>query len=325
MIPCRICGNTENNRPHRIREMMYGFRDTFEYLECAKCGCLQIRDIPDDLSKYYPENYWVFQEKQLSANRAKNRIKELLSRRRTRYWLNSKPDPVGRLIAYGQEIPPYITWMRKAKVQSLDASILDVGCGKGDRLLMLAEDGFTHLTGVDPFIDRDITYQQGVQIYRKNLSDMTGSYDFISLHHSYEHMPDQLSTLKKLHELVNDQGCVLIRIPLVSSYAWKTYGTHWAQIDAPRHLYLHTEKSMSLLAQAAGFSIREVVYDSTLFQFWGSEQYRRDIAMYDPRSFLVNPEGSVFSPGEIENFKQQARELNQKGEGDQACFYLHRA
>ncbi|MDP1680579.1 MAG: class I SAM-dependent methyltransferase [Burkholderiales bacterium] len=297
----------------------------FEYIECAQCGCLQIRDIPDDLSKYYPENYWVFQEKQISATGQINRLQALLRRRRTKYWLSSKRDMLGRLIASGHEIPSHITWMRKAGIQKLDTAILDVGCGKGDRLLTLAEEGFTNLTGVDPFIEGDITYPNGVKIHKKNLPDMTGRYDLITLHHSYEHMPDQLTTLKKLHELLNNRGCVLIRIPLVSSYAWQKYGAHWAQIDAPRHLYLHTEQSMAILAHAAGFQIRETVYDSALFQFWGSEQYLRDISMYDPRSYLVNPQGSIFTSEEIENFKQQARELNQRGEGDQACFYLQKA
>lgn len=324
MTPCRICGNTENNCTHSIKEMMYGFRDTFEYIECAQCGCLQIQDIPDDLSKYYPANYWVFQEKQISATGRTSHLQSFLRQRRTKYWLSSKRDVLGRLISYGQDIPPHITWMRMAGIQTLDAAILDVGCGKGDRLLTLADEGFTNLTGVDPFIDGDINYPNGVKVHKNNLSNMMGRYDLITLHHSYEHMPDQLATLKKLHDLVENRGRVLIRIPLIS-FAWKEYGANWAQIDAPRHLYLHTEKSMRLLAQAAGFVIKEIAYDSTLFQFWGSEQYRRDIPMYDPRSYQVDPQGSIFTPEEIEGFKQQARELNQRGEGDQACFYLQKA
>ena len=50
------------NPTYVVREMMYGFKDEFDYFECGNCGCLQIEQIPDDLSKYYPENYWQFEE-----------------------------------------------------------------------------------------------------------------------------------------------------------------------------------------------------------------------------------------------------------------------
>jgi len=39
---------------------MLGLPDQFEYFECAHCGCLQIKKIPADLSKYYPEQYHSF-------------------------------------------------------------------------------------------------------------------------------------------------------------------------------------------------------------------------------------------------------------------------
>lgn len=85
MIPGRICSNTESNRALIVREMMYGFGDTFEYIECAQCGCLQIREIPDDLSKYYPENYWAFQGKKISTTGRTNHPQPLSCQWRTKH------------------------------------------------------------------------------------------------------------------------------------------------------------------------------------------------------------------------------------------------
>ena len=34
---CKICGNIEENKVFKIREMMFGFRDKFTYFECSKC------------------------------------------------------------------------------------------------------------------------------------------------------------------------------------------------------------------------------------------------------------------------------------------------
>jgi hypothetical protein len=59
-VKCRICANNENQKVSEVREMMFGFRDVFTYFQCSVCGCLQIADIPTDMSKYYPSNYYSY-------------------------------------------------------------------------------------------------------------------------------------------------------------------------------------------------------------------------------------------------------------------------
>ncbi|MDO8891117.1 MAG: class I SAM-dependent methyltransferase [Sulfurimicrobium sp.] len=324
MDACRICGNEQGNKLHEVREMMYGLREAFEYIECANCGCLQIRTIPNDLSKYYPEGYWGFQKKRMAMEVQEGTLSAWLRRRRTQYWLSTSRDPIGRLIAMKHEIPRHITWVRRAGLTSLNAPILDVGCGLGDRLRTLRHEGFANLTGVDPFIEKDINYPNGIRIRKSSLYDVNGKFDFITLHHSFEHMPDPRAVLEKLHTLLNAQSVVLVRIPVADSYAWHNYGVHWAQIDAPRHFYLHTVKSMQHLAEQTGFDIVDVAYDSYEFQFWGSEQYKHDIPLYDELSYETHPEHCMFTAEQINAFQVRAREFNLSGEGDQACFYLRK-
>lgn len=59
---CNICGNDKGNRQHEAREMAFGLRDKFTYLECGSCGCLQLLNIPADMSRYYPGDYYSMQE-----------------------------------------------------------------------------------------------------------------------------------------------------------------------------------------------------------------------------------------------------------------------
>ena len=56
---CRIC-NGPLGPALTVREMMYGTRDEFDYHQCHDCACLQISKIPEDIGKYYPENYYSF-------------------------------------------------------------------------------------------------------------------------------------------------------------------------------------------------------------------------------------------------------------------------
>jgi hypothetical protein len=116
----------------------------------------------------------------------------------------------------------------------------------------------------------------------------------------------------------------VIRIPTVSSYAWKHYGVNWVQLDAPRHFYLHSLESMRFLVEQAGLKLSEVVYDSTAFQFWASEQYALNIPLYDDRSYAVSPKRSYFTKEQIAAFEKRASELNRTNLGDQAAFYLRK-
>jgi predicted SAM-dependent methyltransferase len=144
-------------------------------------------------------------------------------------------------------------------------------------------------------------------------------------HHAFEHVPDPLETLVSTARLLVPGGICLIRIPIGGSYAWEHYRTNWVQLDAPRHYFLHTVDSMRLLASRSGLLLDQVIYDSTEFQFWGSEQYQRDIPLYSPQSYKQNPQHSIFTPEQIATFHHQAEELNQQGRGDQAAFYLRKA
>ena len=61
MMLCRACGRDAVFRLFAAREMLFGLRHRFEYGECPHCGSLQIRQIPANLSDYYPADYYSLQ------------------------------------------------------------------------------------------------------------------------------------------------------------------------------------------------------------------------------------------------------------------------
>jgi SAM-dependent methyltransferase len=311
-MSCRICQSVEISCRVVAREMMFGFRDPFSYFECANCGCVQIQEIPADLGRYYPQNYYSFQGSGAAARWLKER------------WAACSfggSDPVGSLIA--------AAFGKNASVESVkrsgagfDADILDVGCGGGDFLLQLRSLGFSSLTGVDPFIANDLHYKNGVRVFKKNLGEMSGQFDLITLHHSLEHMADPAEILRQAGKILRPGGQMAIRVP-VAGAAWKQFKENWVGLDPPRHIFLPTVKSMEILAARAGLRLGRVVFDSTEFQFWASEQYRRDIPLHDARSQL-SLRKRLLAFGKMRRQRRQAGELNARGEGDAACFHLHK-
>lgn len=322
-VQCQICGNAENNRQHTAREMMFGMRDCFDYLECAACGTLQIVEIPD-LSRYYPPDYYAFNET-VEPHFIKRRRSHLLARLAARYFLDEK-HLIGKYVAAKK------TWTKETFPFSLrqfdlgldfQSRILDFGCGAGKLLNLLRGFGFRRLTGADAFIEKDIFYPNGVKIYKRALAELEPAFDLVMLHHSFEHLPNPLETLREIHRLLSGDGYCLIRVP-VAAFAWEKYGVDWVQLDPPRHLFIYTEKSLRLLAENAGFTVTRVIYDSESFQFWASEQYLQDIPLTDARSYHGDIAASIFTGEQMDEWERQTQVLNQQSKGDQACFYLQK-
>lgn len=315
---CRICGNERANRLHYPRERMYGWGDVFEYLECGDCGCLQIVDVPADLGRYYADSYYSYKP---PKDKRYPRAVLALRAQRTRHLLGER-NAVGAMLALlSRRHSEHFEWFRRGRV-GLASAIVDIGCGAGKLLRQLQRDGFTNLLGVDPFIDADIDYGGGLRILKRRIQDLDRRFDFIMLHHSFEHMPDPAETLQHLRGVIADQGTLLLRVPVADSYARRKYGIFWRAWDPPRHLFLHTIRSIHVLARAAGFHVTETAYDSTREQITLSEMCLRGIPLREYQRLQPGQSAESYDDREWERFAHQAETLNALRDGDTACFYL---
>lgn len=307
---CRICGGPAAE-VLSVPEMMYGSGERFDYFTCADCGCLQIADIPSDLARHYPAQYYSLAPeggRRLSWRRRLAARWEAARQGGPLAWLCAKLRPNAEL-----------RLLRDIGV-TIDDAVLDVGCGRGDRVKMLAEAGFHRAEGIDAFLAGDVTYGGRVIARPGRIEDARGLYRLVMFHHSLEHMPDQTAVLARARELIGDNGRILVRVPTSSSFAWREYRENWVQLDSPRHLYLHSRESLRLMAEQLGLRVLRMDDDSSSFQFWGSEQYRRGIALTDPRGH--GKAHRLFDKAEMKAFARRAEELNRKGEGDQVSLVL---
>jgi SAM-dependent methyltransferase len=302
---CVVCGPGHSHAMHIVPEAMFQSGEQFRYRECGSCGCLQISDMPDDLSPYYGTNYYSFGKPtgRLSHDVLQTRLARDVVRLNTRFY---------NRFGYGRGIP----WARSARM-AIDDRIIDVGCGAGENLLRMRAYGYRHLTGADPFLDADRVVAPEVQLVRRSHTDITGEFDWIMMHHAFEHVPDPRATLASFKRILARDGRVLLRVPLVGGLAWREYGTDWVQIDAPRHLVLYSLRGLRRLVEQEGFEVELVVYDSSGFQFWASEKVRRR------ESYLHGPLG--FTDEQLATWEQRSKDVNKALDGDQAAIVIRMA
>jgi hypothetical protein len=272
--------------------MMLGTRDQFLYSECAECGCLSLAEVPDDLDQYYPLDYC----------KLKTRPPSILRKLRNALYLSR----YSFLVNWRQRKD--LDVIRRIKLKK-NMTFLEVGGKSGSLLGDLRELGYD-AHGVNYFVKGDVKDRYGVRVERKTLAEVKGKFDVILFRHSLEHMPIEMLRLAREH-LKSDGSCVVC-IPVLG-WAWQTYSTDWAELDAPRHLVVHSSKSFGLLAEKSGFRIDKVVFDSSEYQFWTSNWYQRNV----PLIHMPQPTRLQRS-----RMRRLAEALNLIGKGDTAQFYL---
>jgi SAM-dependent methyltransferase len=291
---------------------MFGTGEVFDYVECGQCGSLRIDTIPEQLSSYYGSGYYT------NLGSRSRVVGSLLARRDAAAF--TRRGVVGRLVDWWQPNSG-LRVLARADIRK-DARILDVGCGSGSMLRSMAAAGHQNLIGVDPFVEQDIHCNGKVLVRKGRVGDLSGPYDLVMFHHSLEHMADPADSLREARRLLDDEtGRCLVRVPTVSSWAWRQYGTAWIQLDPPRHLFVPSMSGLETALGGAGFEIERVEYDSTGFQIWGSEQAKRGIAVMSWKSVRMNPLLALARGRALASAARAARSLNVRRVGDQIAVW----
>jgi SAM-dependent methyltransferase len=302
--------------------MMFGTREGFDYLLCDGCGTIRIADIPADLERHYPARYHYerLDQDMLPGSELRRRLVRI----------GVRPDFVGSgrwaaRIALRLVSPPagYRRWRGsfvRWGVGAGDGAVLDVGCGPiPNRLIALRALGFDRLLGIDPFIERDVSVE-GVSVRKMGIDRIHSRFDLVWFHHSLEHVPDPAAALQAAARLLRPDGQVVVRTPVIGTALWDRYGTDWWELDPPRHLFVFSAPALEAMAVAAGLELVETVQETHPKEFIGSEQYRRDLAMFEPGSWFADEKASWVGAAELAEFTDDARQANTTGQAGRACF-----
>lgn len=321
MTLCAICKNSRGNVKVLAKELFLGTREVFPYILCARCSSLSIENIPQNLQELY-EKYPGLQH----PNYKKSAVRNFLKR-----YMITHVNFFAKKLSQRQETFDDLRLQALYDCHLLPTSdILDVGSGSGWFIYELHELGYRNAIGIEPAIGKDQILRNGATIYKQDIFGVNKEFDFISFHHSFEHLENPTDVLKKTAFLLKENGTCLIRLPNIESFAFRVFKEHWSGIHAPYHLFLPSKKGMEILCEQSGFKIIDIRFEQLVESFLRSYCYTLDFASHDTfgtRTMLKGkPLGSrtipLFTKQEIDFWKAKTKKVREDKLTDYVSYYL---
>lgn len=237
---CPLCGGGIKPRYRALRDRLEATQERFGISECQACCSAFLNPMPiGDMARYYPSAY-------LSGEDTSG------SRRR-------RPD-IERLYRYNQYKYDMKLLSRAVGLRLGDvSSYLDIGCGSGERVAFAAACGVDRSCGIDrfDFVKADVRRKAGLINSDLFAFRPEARFELASMFHVLEHVLDPLASLKHIREhILAPEGHLIVQVPNYASIERRIFGARWFGLDAPRHLWHFTPKSLTNVLTRAGFSVQ---------------------------------------------------------------------
>jgi SAM-dependent methyltransferase len=235
--PCPACGSTEHTLLFRSTDRLYRTtKKQFEIVECKRCHLIRLhpRPEPGELPCYYPPEYW-FEPGRDAADRLEEGYRRFVVR-------------------------DHVRFVKRALDESGETgSVLDVGCGGGLFLNMLAARG-ARVTGLDFSLDAASVawLKQGVPAVCASLARAPfapESFAVITMFHVLEHLYEPPSYLEAARALLRPRGRLIVQVPNAASWQFLLLGENWSGLDVPRHLMNFRVSDLEALLERCGFEV----------------------------------------------------------------------
>ncbi len=258
MPDCLFCGSSDYEPLYEnIEDRLGVVPGKWAYKSCKNCHSAILHPFPkaEEIPAYYPEIY-TFAPEVAGQGMLKRKWADL----------ENKLFYVPQNRAQANLVLKKIGWKGQKNLR-----LLDVGCGRGLRLLTFREKGF---------LPEGFDFQQTAVEYVKNtlgipasfgeLQDISklfpnNTYDVVTAFYVLEHLIDIKTTLTDLFALLKPGGWLVAAVPLIDSLQSQMLGDKWAQvIEAPRHITGPSQQGIELLYKEVGFEKVQLVADTTL-------------------------------------------------------------
>jgi 2-polyprenyl-3-methyl-5-hydroxy-6-metoxy-1,4-benzoquinol methylase len=186
----------------------------------------------------------------------------------------------------------------KFEADANEFKVLDIGCGTGEFLAACREAGYS-VSGIEPSVKARKFAQEKYSLDVKDeqaINDLPSQlFHAVTLWHVLEHVPNLNERIQNIHNLLTEDGILIVAVPNPESKDAEIYGKYWAAYDVPRHLYHFSENSIKELMFKNNFIIYKTLpmHLDSFYVSLLSEKYKKGRINY--LAALLNGLRSNFS------------------------------
>lgn len=265
MDACPVCGSAYCALLHEgVRDWsFFTAPGSWTYWRCHDCESVYLNPLPrqEAIGRAYATYYThVGVTSGLGWRRLKTRWKnERLSARLARNIgpRLQLPDFLGSFVARkAKRMGLPFGWQELADIKP--GELMDVGCGAGVTLALARQLGWSaHGLEMDPAAvqvarDDGLDVQQGGF---ERLGEFNAAFDALVCSHVIEHVFDPVEMIRLMYAALRPGGILLLATPNAVSDVHQHFGRYWRGLEAPRHLVLFTETTLTALLTTAGFQV----------------------------------------------------------------------
>ncbi|HLV01087.1 MAG TPA: class I SAM-dependent methyltransferase [Acidobacteriota bacterium] len=240
---CPVCEYPSSKPRYELTDRFFKTtKEHFLLYQCRSCGLLfQDQDqVQDRLSEFYPSGYWWESNGTVSSFE--------------RFYREN----VIRL--------DHLRFLKSIFRPPRNLRLLDIGCGSGAFVKVAREAGFdAYGLESSPTAVRLAEKEVPGCIFsgsEEQLIEREEKFDIVVLFHCLEHIPNPFRYLKRLQNLLNRPGSLIVQVPNLASWQAKLLGSRWYGLDCPRHVCNYTSYSLLHLLSRSGYRIQRLRYFS---------------------------------------------------------------
>lgn len=230
-IDCTVCGSAAQRPAWTVKDTLLEFPGEHKIVRCPECGTLRMSPRPpfEERRKAFTDMYPLFDW--------------ALGRRHT--------------AVADERIARFHNQIAQISKRHQPGRLLDIGCSDGDFMLGMKRRGWdVHGIEMHKKVADYAREERGldVTVGAEHEVDWDGVYDCITLFGVIEDLDDPSACLKRCNEHLAEDGLLVIQTHNIASLEARFFGADWFNVEAPRHVWHFTPKSLKLLLMNNGFS-----------------------------------------------------------------------
>jgi SAM-dependent methyltransferase len=246
-----ICGTAGQVLHANLTDRLFSAPGLWQLKQCPKPDCGLVWPDPAPLEEDLGLAYQMYYTHPEPATGLKGMI----------YWL------CGRAYWTAISIPAILTGLHKERraftrmflAELPPGRLLDVGCGDGQFLHLMAQHGWKG-SGLD-FDAAAIEVGRKKYGLELQVGDFQtakfdrGDFDAVTMSHVIEHVPDPIGCLAKCRDLMRPGGRLVVSTPNNRSLGHQRFKQSWRGLEPPRHLHIFAPQLLAECARRAGLKV----------------------------------------------------------------------